>query len=89
MFESYGVERFHHSHLESITYVLRLIRYESPNLSGTNFGARAHTDKNFITVLHQNGINGLQVQLRNGNWIDVDFPPSSVVILAGNALSVS
>lgn len=90
VFESYGVESYHHCHVESVTYILRLTRYELPNLTeANNVGSKAHTDQNFLTSLHQNRIDGLQVQLRDGNWISVDFPPHSVVILAGNALTVS
>lgn len=94
VFESYGVEKYHNSHIESLTYFLRFTKYGvNPNPKHNErdvvVGTLPHTDKNFITILHQNQINGLQVQLKDGKWISVDFPPSSLVIMAGDAFSVS
>ncbi|CDP21163.1 unnamed protein product [Coffea canephora] len=88
VFESYGVEKYHESHVGSVTYFLRLAKYRAPEQNETNLGVRPHTDKNFITILQQNEVDGLEVQLKNGSWIPVDFPPSSVVIMAGDAFSV-
>lgn len=89
VFESYGVEKYHESHVGSVTYLIRFTKYRVPEPNETNLGVVPHTDKNFITVLHQNEANGLEVQLKNGSWIAVDFPASSLIIMAGDAFSVS
>ncbi|XP_027159001.1 probable 2-oxoglutarate-dependent dioxygenase AOP1 isoform X1 [Coffea eugenioides] len=88
VFESYGVEKYHESHVGSVTYIVRFTKYRVPEQNETNVGVLPHTDKNFITILHQNDARGLEIQLKNGSWIPVDFPPSSVVIMAGDAFSV-
>ncbi|CAK9146217.1 unnamed protein product [Ilex paraguariensis] len=85
VFESYGVERYYDSHLRSMSYLIRTLKYREPKIDETNTGADIHTDKTFITILHQNQVPGLQLQARNGDWIDVDFPPESFVIIAGDA----
>ena len=88
VFESYDVEKYHESHVGSVTYFLRFTKYRVPEQNETKLGATPHTDKNFITILQQNEVDGLEVQLKNGSWIPVDFPPSSVVIMAGDVFSV-
>ncbi|XP_027159005.1 probable 2-oxoglutarate-dependent dioxygenase AOP1 [Coffea eugenioides] len=87
VFESYDVEKYHESHVGSVTYIVRFTKYRVPEQNETKLGATPHTDKNFITILQQNEVDGLEVQLKNGSWIPVDFPPSSVVIMAGDAFS--
>ncbi|CAK9146215.1 unnamed protein product [Ilex paraguariensis] len=83
--ESYGLERYYNSHLHSMTYFLRTIKYREPEIDETNAGTDIHTEKSLITILHQNQVHGLQIQARNGNWIDVDFTLESFVIIAGDA----
>ncbi|KAL2491253.1 2-oxoglutarate (2OG) and Fe(II)-dependent oxygenase superfamily protein [Abeliophyllum distichum] len=86
VFESYGTQKHYESHVESTTYLLRPIKYSAPdNNISNNIGTNIHTDKGFLAILHQNGVNGLEVQLRNGEWISVDVPPSSFVVMSGDA----
>ncbi|KAH6779729.1 hypothetical protein C2S52_010966 [Perilla frutescens var. hirtella] len=87
VFESYGAEKHYDSHVGSTTYLLRIIKYSVPDLDAesNNVGTNVHTDKSFLSILHQNQVNGLQIQLRNGEWFDVDVPPGSFVVMAGDA----
>ncbi|GMP42732.1 hypothetical protein CsSME_00012375 [Camellia sinensis var. sinensis] len=85
VFESYGVKKHYDSHSESTTNLLRVMKYRVPRMKETNIGADAHTDKNFITVLDQNQVNGLEVKTKDGVWISIDFLPSSFVVMAGDA----
>lgn len=91
IFESYGVEKKHYdSYIGSTTYLLRLIKNRAPRGDEPNLGFVNHTDKSFTTVLHQNGyVNGLEVELKNGEWINVEMSPSIFVVMAGDALMVS
>ncbi|GFP80926.1 probable 2-oxoglutarate-dependent dioxygenase aop1 [Phtheirospermum japonicum] len=41
-----------------------------------SYGAHKH---------YESHVNGLQVQLRNGEWISVDVPPGTFVVMAGDA----
>jgi isopenicillin N synthase-like dioxygenase len=48
--------------------------------------AAAHTDINLITVLTAGSAKGLQVQGRNGIWVDVPCDPTTLIINAGDML---
>ncbi|KAM7508813.1 hypothetical protein LguiA_019266 [Lonicera macranthoides] len=87
IFESYGIMNYYDSHLESLAYMLRVNKYDVPETKETNVGLGVHTDKSFISVLHQNQVKGLEVKTKDGQWIDVEFPPSSFIIMAGEAFS--
>lgn len=89
IFESYGVEKHYDSHVESISYLIRVMKYRVPQKEETHIGAlEIHTDKGFISILHQNQVNGLEVKTKAGEWINVDFPRSSFIVMAGDALVV-
>lgn len=88
VFGSYGLENEKCERLlESTDYVLRCYKYRTPEIGETNLGVRAHTDSGFLTILNQR-LNGLEVQLKNGEWFQVDASPSIFVVLAGDAFMV-
>ncbi|XP_038718244.1 probable 2-oxoglutarate-dependent dioxygenase AOP1 [Tripterygium wilfordii] len=84
--ESYGIEKYYDSQIESSEYLLRFFKYRIPETNETNAGIPPHTDKNLVSILHQNHVNGLQVKNKDGNWVDLEFSPSSFVFLAAEAL---
>ncbi|GLT54213.1 hypothetical protein SLA2020_274310 [Shorea laevis] len=84
--ESYGVEKYYDSHIGSTTYLLRVLKNRVPMGNEPNLAFVTHTDKSFTTILHQNQVNGLEVETKDGNWISVEFSPSSFVVMAGDAL---
>nr|GLL21185.1 2-oxoglutarate-dependent dioxygenase AOP2-like [Ipomoea trifida] len=87
LFESYGVEKHYDSYVESTDYLLRYMKYEVPESDENNVVFPCHTDKTFMTVLYQlNQVSGLEVQARNGEWISALFPPSSFIVMAGEAI---
>lgn len=88
LFESYGVQKYAESHVESTTYLLRYLKYRAPEVNETTMAFPSHTDKSFLTILHQNQVSGLEIQARDGNWISVEFPPSAFVVMAGDACKV-
>ncbi|CAI0375868.1 unnamed protein product [Linum tenue] len=88
MVESYGISKDKEEAVaNSTTYLLRLLRYERSPTVETNIGLKAHIDKSFITVLHQNHVHGLEVRSRDGQWIPYrPSSPSSFAVLAGDIL---
>ncbi|KAH6801394.1 hypothetical protein C2S52_001858 [Perilla frutescens var. hirtella] len=83
---SYGLDKYNDSLTESSFYMIRLIKYNSPNSPELSTGLRAHKDKGFISVLCSNEVAGLQLQNRDGDWIDFEPSPSKFIVLAGEAL---
>ncbi|KAI3756814.1 hypothetical protein L1987_56637 [Smallanthus sonchifolius] len=48
----------------------------------SNVGALVHTDKPFFTILNQNQVDGLEVQIKDSDeWVEIEFLPSSFVIM--------
>ncbi|KAF9612985.1 hypothetical protein IFM89_004789 [Coptis chinensis] len=84
VFESFGLEKYVDSSIESTDYLLRLMVY-TPQGSETR-GLPAHTDKCFVTVLHQNQINGLQVLTKEGEWFPLaPSSPKSFIVMIGES----
>ena len=88
--ESLGVEKYMEEHLESTYYHLRVMNYKGPRTTETKLGLRAHKDKNIVTILYQNQVDGLEIQTKDGQWISVQpSSPDSFVVVIGEALCVS
>jgi isopenicillin N synthase-like dioxygenase len=68
-------------------YTLRISRYpRQATLAGNKQGLPPHTDTSFMTLLPFNRVQGLQVRLTDGNWIDAPAVPGSFVVNSGNML---
>ena len=75
--------------LETPTIWLRLLHYPpiSKNSPSDLYGSAPHTDFGCLTILAQDEIGGLQVQTREGEWIDVPKLEGSFVVNVGDMLS--
>jgi isopenicillin N synthase-like dioxygenase len=68
-------------------YTLRISRYpRQATLGDREQGLPPHTDTSFMTLLPYNRIQGLQVRLTDGQWIDAPAVPGSFVVNSGNML---
>ncbi|KAL3528817.1 hypothetical protein ACH5RR_008139 [Cinchona calisaya] len=83
--ESYGIEKDYETIRESMTYLLKLIKYRGPKELEKKVGLSPHTDKSFITILHQHQVKGLEIKTKDGQWLVVDPSPSSFIVMAGDA----
>ena len=87
--ESLGVEKYMEEHMNSANYLLRVMKYKGPQTSDTKLGLNAHTDKNIVTILYQNQVEGLEVQKKDGEWIKYKPSDDSFVVMIGDSLYVS
>ncbi|KAK9927853.1 hypothetical protein M0R45_025019 [Rubus argutus] len=89
VFENYGAGKYHDDHVQSTLYHLRFNKYKEPKKTGIDVGLGTHTDKTFTTILHQNHVNGLEINTKDDEWIGCEYPvPSSFLFLAGDVLQV-
>ncbi|KAI8000275.1 Gibberellin 2-beta-dioxygenase 8 [Camellia lanceoleosa] len=69
------------------TCYLRMNRYPPCPISSEIFGLIPHTDSDFLTVLHQDQIGGLQL-VKDGKWIAVKPNPDALIINIGDLFQV-
>jgi isopenicillin N synthase-like dioxygenase len=63
--------------------------YGAPPPDGFEFiGSSPHTDWGFLTLILQDKVGGLQI-LHKGKWIDVPYVPDTLVVNAGDYLSLT
>jgi isopenicillin N synthase-like dioxygenase len=70
---------------------LRLIHYPPQSRvtpAAGQFGCGAHTDYGTVTVLADDGVGGLQVQQRSGEWVDVVVPDGQLVVNIGDLMAI-
>ncbi len=70
---------------------LRMVHYppqERVTPSPGQLGCGAHTDYGSVTILADDGVGGLQVQLRSGVWIDVTIPEGALVVNLGDLMAI-
>jgi len=88
--ESLGVEKYMEEHMNSTNYRLRVMKYKGPQTSDTKLGLSPHADKNFVTILYQNQVEGLEMMTKDGQWIS--YKPSSsgsFVVVLGDSMHVN
>lgn len=84
--ESLGVEKYLEEHMTSTNYLLRVMKYKGPQTSDTKVGLTPHSDKNIVTILYQNQVQGLEVMTKDGKWISYKPSLDSFVVMIGDSL---
>jgi isopenicillin N synthase-like dioxygenase len=67
-------------------FSFRLSHYPPVPAEPNQFGIAPHTDANFMTLLAQTEVPGLQVRLPSGNWLDVPYVPDSYAVNSGDMM---
>ncbi|KAL2516553.1 2-oxoglutarate (2OG) and Fe(II)-dependent oxygenase superfamily protein [Forsythia ovata] len=87
VFDSYGVEKYYDSHIKSANYLCRVMKYREAKINESKMGFVSHTDKDFISTIHQNQVNGLEIKAKDGEWFGVELSSSSsIIVMAGDAI---
>nr|XP_043627165.1 probable 2-oxoglutarate-dependent dioxygenase AOP1 [Erigeron canadensis] len=86
--ESLNLEKYIEEHMDLTSYLVRVMKYRSPKKDESNVGLLSHADKNIVTILHQNEVEGLEVQNRDGEWFKVKFSTNSFVVMVGESFKV-
>ncbi|XVF26674.1 hypothetical protein REPUB_Repub14bG0038100 [Reevesia pubescens] len=84
--ESFGLDKYMDEHMNSVKYLLRAMKYRAPQTTDKNIGLNPHTDKSMVTLLYQNEVDGLEIQTKDGEWVDVKPSPGSFVLMIGDSL---
>ncbi|KAK8926425.1 Gibberellin 20 oxidase 1-B [Platanthera zijinensis] len=84
--ESLGLNDHYDSHVESLTYSMRVSKYnDDPSLKKSELVLPSHKDPNFISIISQHKLEGLEVETFDGRWIHVAPKPHAFVVLLGEA----
>lgn len=81
-------ELFFEDKLDAPIATLRLLRYPpaAAGIADGAPGAGEHTDYGNVTILAVDGVAGLQLQTRGGNWIDAPSIPDAFICNIGDCL---
>lgn len=84
--ESLGLENHYDSHIKSLTYSMRLTGYNK-DISNKRVGIvkPSHKDPNYVSIICQHKVNGLEVETFDGEWIRATPSSNSFTVLLGEA----
>ncbi|KAK2661089.1 hypothetical protein Ddye_007622 [Dipteronia dyeriana] len=87
VFESYGVGKLYNSFIQDSSNTFRFMKYKvPPNNEPSAMGLIAHTDKNTLTILCQNEVQGLEILDKDGNWVTLMIPNDAFIVIVGDGL---
>ncbi|XP_071732662.1 probable 2-oxoglutarate-dependent dioxygenase AOP1 [Rutidosis leptorrhynchoides] len=81
--ESLNLEKYMEEHMELTSNLIRITKYRTPNEDESHMGLLSHRDKSMVTILHENEVQGLEVQTKDGKWFKVKFSEDSFVVMVG------
>ncbi|XP_066363801.1 probable 2-oxoglutarate-dependent dioxygenase AOP1 [Miscanthus floridulus] len=84
--EGLGVAKHHDALSASMWHLFRMAEYKAPNDAEKVVRYGSHQDTNWLSVVFQHEVAGLEMQSRDGEWIVVEPSPTSLVFMVGNAL---
>lgn len=82
--ESLGVEKYFDEFVRSTVDALRMSKYGAKQIDSTaKTSLASHTDPNVLTIVCQRGVEGLEVQTKDGKWLTPS--PNSFTVIMGQA----
>lgn len=89
VFERYGVGKYYESYVGGANYLSRVMKYREATVNENKLGFVSHTDKSFMSTIHQNQVDGLEIKAKDGDYFGVHhLSSSSVIVMAGDAIMV-
>lgn len=89
--DGYGLPKQYTSDIEKLksSSNFRLIKYKVHDEINKDCEALLpHTDKNTLTILCQNEVQGLEVLTKSNKWIQLNIPQGGFAVLIGDTLKV-
>ncbi|PKU86728.1 Gibberellin 20 oxidase 1-B [Dendrobium catenatum] len=84
--EILGLGDHYSSHIKSIDYSMRLTNYYNDlSESGNKVVLPSHKDPNYISIISQHNIGGLEIETSNGEWISTNPNKNSFTVVIGEA----
>ncbi|PKU86727.1 Hyoscyamine 6-dioxygenase [Dendrobium catenatum] len=84
--EILGLEDHYNSHIESIDYSMRFTKYYNDlSEKGDKVVMPSHKDPNYISIIGQHNIGGLEIETSNCEWIYTTPIKNSFTVLLGEA----
>ncbi|PWA97454.1 isopenicillin N synthase [Artemisia annua] len=88
VFEGLNLRKYLEEHLEATSYHLKVMKYRVADPSESTMGLDSHADTSILTILHQNGVQGLELRTKDETWVTVNVSPNSFVVMAGESFNV-
>jgi isopenicillin N synthase-like dioxygenase len=88
IFQSLGIEKYLGFHLESLIYGVRLSSYGGLPTEEAKVSLPVHVDPNLITIICQNGVEGLDVCTTDEEWFQVAPSPGTFTVMIGESMMV-
>ncbi|CAN1287539.1 Probable 2-oxoglutarate-dependent dioxygenase AOP1.2 [Linum perenne] len=84
--DGYGVNNKKKSKMMECKTLLRVMKYKAPPLGKPMSGLYGHTDKPLCTFLCDDRVSGLEIELKEDNYISVPIKSSSFIFIVGDPL---
>ncbi|KAG8471717.1 hypothetical protein CXB51_036349 [Gossypium anomalum] len=87
IFESYGLGEKLEPLMINYKTLVRMMKYMAPPPGEYESGLFAHTEKPVSTVICEDQVSGLEIEVKDGQWIKLsNLSPSSFVFVVGDPL---
>ncbi|WJX63964.1 hypothetical protein P8452_48793 [Trifolium repens] len=87
--EGFGLPQQYNMDVEQLNSYsnTRLTKYKLPeDNKDSEIALAPHCDKATLSLICENGVQGLQVLSKTGNWVDVNIPRNGFAVLVGDML---
>ncbi|CAA2999694.1 2-oxoglutarate-dependent dioxygenase AOP3-like [Olea europaea subsp. europaea] len=82
VFSSYGVEKYFEAFTQSSFFLTKFMKYRVPKENEINMGLVPHIDKTIFGLIDTN-TKGLEIETRDGEWINFEPSPNTFLVIAG------